>query len=540
MKNQEFLSFAGAVAVVILLIGSAASRADVDDLDSIAKQAIQRCLAFGYVRSTKEFGSCAQEQTRLITENSETLSTKSADNSGGRVSTTKGTIGNLMPTEASSKPQSNDTAIKSVTNDDPAKLVTNPSRGIINRNPEASPPAPPPSDLPLPPSTGATAPTRLADPALQLTGGTVVSENVAKSQAEPSESTNSAEKIRDLQRAAATGDAEAQYRLGALYAEGAGVKKDDKEAEKWYRKAAEQGLPSAQHRLGNIYLIGLGVRKNYAEALRWYRQAAEQDFASGQSNLAYMYLRGLGVRKDIPEAVKWYRKAADQGNANAQKTLGTIYADGVGVPRSSAESERWLGMAADQGGAEEQYDLAIRYHFGIDGLEKNREAAIRWYRKAADQGHLGAQIRTGHMLLGADGMGDGPQSSAEAVSWFRKAADQGSESAYLWLGLIYADGRGVPKDSTAAATWFREAADRGNTVAQYRLGMMYAAGEGLQQNDAEGYFWLTVAASKGDKDVDKVYKNANEYRSVIAKRISTKTKSEVQRRISGWKAISGP
>jgi TPR repeat protein len=504
MKNQELLSFSGIVAVVILLIGSASSRADVDDLDPIAKQAIQRCLAFGYVRSTKEFGSCAQEQTRLITENSESLSTKSADNSGGRLSTAEGTIGNLLPTGVSSKPPANNTAIKSVTNDLPSQLVTKPSRGISDPNLEALPPASPASGPPLPPSTGTAVPAPPGDPASNLMRDAAVGDDVARPQAEPSKSTNPAEKIRDLQYAAAAGDAE------------------------------------AQNRLGNTYLLGTGVRKDYAEAVRWYRQAADQGFASAQNNLAAMYLRGFGVRKDIQEAIGWYRKAADKGNITAQKTLGMIHADGMGVPRSSAEAERWFSMAADQGGAEEQYDLAARYLSGVGGVEKNREAAKRWYRKAADQGHLGAQVRIGQLLLGADSMGDGPQNSAEAVLWLRKAADQGDASAYLWLGLIYADGRGMPMDKAAAATWFRQAADRGNIAAQYRLGMMYAAGVGVQQNDAEGYFWLALAASKGDKDVDKYYKNANEYRSVIAKRISTETKSEVQRKIAGWKAISGP
>ncbi|HHF6559516.1 TPA: tetratricopeptide repeat protein, partial [Haemophilus influenzae] len=37
------------------------------------------------------------------------------------------------------------------------------------------------------------------------------------------------------------GDANVQFNLGVMYAEGQGVKQDDVEAVKWFRKAAEQG-----------------------------------------------------------------------------------------------------------------------------------------------------------------------------------------------------------------------------------------------------------------------------------------------------------
>ena len=49
-----------------------------------------------------------------------------------------------------------------------------------------------------------------------------------------------------ITKAAEQGDAEAQFNLGAMYANGAGVELDIVEAVKWYRKAAEQGHATAQ------------------------------------------------------------------------------------------------------------------------------------------------------------------------------------------------------------------------------------------------------------------------------------------------------
>ena len=72
------------------------------------------------------------------------------------------------------------------------------------------------------------------------------------------------------------GDAEAQYNLGVLYDEGAGVEKDLASAAGWYRKAAEQGFMDAQTNLGIMYVHGQGVPRDYREAMRWFQRAASQ------------------------------------------------------------------------------------------------------------------------------------------------------------------------------------------------------------------------------------------------------------------------
>jgi TPR repeat protein len=47
---------------------------------------------------------------------------------------------------------------------------------------------------------------------------------------------------------------------------------------------------------------------------------------------------------------------------------------------------------------------------------------VRWYQKAAKQGHAEAQYRLGVAYVYGKGV---PQDYAEAVRWYRKAADQG-------------------------------------------------------------------------------------------------------------------
>jgi TPR repeat protein len=53
-----------------------------------------------------------------------------------------------------------------------------------------------------------------------------------------------------------------------------------------------------------------------------------------------------------------------------------------------------------------------------------------------------------------------PQDHAEAVKWFRKAADQGVAQAQSYLGAMYAKGQGVPQDYVEAYKWFDLAAAR--------------------------------------------------------------------------------
>ncbi len=49
-----------------------------------------------------------------------------------------------------------------------------------------------------------------------------------------------------------------------------------------------------------------------------------------------------------------------------------------------------------------------------------------------------------------------PQGDAEAAArWYRKAADQGHASAQFNLGSMYERGRGVPQDDAAALKWYR-------------------------------------------------------------------------------------
>ena len=51
-----------------------------------------------------------------------------------------------------------------------------------------------------------------------------------------------------------------------------------------------------------------------------------------------------------------------------------------------------------------------------------------------------------------------PQDHAEAVKWYRKAAEQGNADAQSSLGAMYGDGQGVAQDYVRAHMWLNLAA----------------------------------------------------------------------------------
>ena len=105
------------------------------------------------------------------------------------------------------------------------------------------------------------------------------------------------------------GDAEAQYSLGTLYAEGKGVEQNDATAFLWFQRAANQGVAAAQYNVGASYATGAGVGKNDVDAARWFRRAADQGMAFAQLNLGLLYAAGNGVPQDVVEAYKWLELA---------------------------------------------------------------------------------------------------------------------------------------------------------------------------------------------------------------------------------------
>ena len=163
---------------------------------------------------------------------------------------------------------------------------------------------------------------------------------------------------------------------------------------------------------------------------------------------------------------------------------------------------RFLKLA-EQGDCSAQYSLAISYYQGRGGVAKDYSEAVKWYRKAAEQGLADAQRNLGLCYINGKGV---PENQTEAVKWYRKAAEQGLANAQLNLGFCYHDGEGVRKDYEEAVKWFRKAAEKGLATAQWVLGICYAYGEGVAKDKTEAVKWYRKAADQGEENAIEALK----------------------------------
>jgi len=133
-------------------------------------------------------------------------------------------------------------------------------------------------------------------------------------------------------------------------------------------------------------------------------------------------------------------------------------------------------------------------------------------QKLAEKGDAKAQFKLGNMYaMGQDGL---PKDYDKALEWFKKAAKQDEYGVlYIFLAMNHAwtnlateeQKKAVPKEMikfvTENAASFLErikkGAETGNAEAQFVLSQMYGSGSGVPKNEAEADKWLKKAAEGG-------------------------------------------
>ena len=75
--------------------------------------------------------------------------------------------------------------------------------------------------------------------------------------------------LKDVKKLAISGNAAAQYSLGMRYANGDGLKRDNREARQWFLKAAEQGHIAAEGKVAASFWEGSGGAQDYSKAYFW-------------------------------------------------------------------------------------------------------------------------------------------------------------------------------------------------------------------------------------------------------------------------------
>ena len=222
-------------------------------------------------------------------------------------------------------------------------------------------------------------------------------------------------------------------------------------------------------------------------------------------------------RGDYASAMRLYQSMARRGNVEAQFRVGTMYSIGQGVRKNEDEAVFWFRRAARNGDELAQDRLAYYYLDGVGRPETDADAE-RWLRAEAETGTADTRYRLGLMYFRGTIV---PQSHAEALHWFRRATENWGEAALLIsqrlaqdgvlhevaelglpeaqhrLGQLYAVGDGVPRSAAEAAKWQFLAATQGHSGAQLALAWAYGQGAGVPRDLAESARWFSKAAEQG-------------------------------------------
>jgi TPR repeat protein len=129
--------------------------------------------------------------------------------------------------------------------------------------------------------------------------------------------------------------------------------------------------------------------------------------------------------------------------------------------------------------------------------QRNYSASLPYLLQAGKKGSGEADDYLG--LLYRDGKGV-PRNYKEAEKWFLRAASRRNSDGMNHLGLLHESGSGIPLSYENALAWFRKAEALGNGDAMNNLGWMFLSGWGVPKdpNKALEYFQRSAAHSCGD------------------------------------------
>ena len=291
-------------------------------------------------------------------------------------------------------------------------------------------------------------------------------------------------------------------------------------AKKWYLEAAAIGERSAYFPLAVMYQY---VLYNNDEAIKWYKRAANKSFKYDSDafvEAAPVCLAELGVKYTpviLPEdSIENLLKKAKQGDAEAWYQLGyclrwgKAYYSGKDdeIPKNYDKAKECYLKAIDSGYDRAYFYLGSLYQYGL----KNKEEAIKWYKKEAEINNNEVAIKCIEELLAGDKedsrtklleqaeaddaeawyklgncyeegkayysgkVGEIPSDYDKAKECYLKAADGGYDRAYFSLALLY---QYDLKDKYEAIKWYKKYADNGSKVAiesLAELGVNYTPG----------------------------------------------------------------
>ena len=228
----------------------------------------------------------------------------------------------------------------------------------------------------------------------------------------------------------------------------------------------------------------------------------------------------LVVALGQPLELKELKKKAEKGDRVAQYQLGMVYDAGIEDAEDTIKEGGWYLKVLDPENA-----AIVQGAFKAikeNKIKQDKDAAIMWFRKAAKQDLLVAQVALGTACAERTSEEANKKMANESYRWFMKAAKHNDPVAFNGLGILLMNGVGVSGDLGKAKEWLQKGADIGYAPAQFNLGQWYELGPGEAASKiyaldlingvkalpekkesadyAKAFKWIRLAADQGYED----------------------------------------
>ena len=211
------------------------------------------------------------------------------------------------------------------------------------------------------------------------------------------------------------------YKLGQMFKLGLGTNSDVTKAIEYFRRSAEMNNKNGLFEYGKALLIGEHIPQNTDSAVKLLEKAVKLKNSNAKRFLALEYISGEHLEQDIEKGIALLTECADSGDVIASYRLGKIYLQGEIMFQNLDKAERYLLLAEDNEYV--QYALAKLY---LQEEKYDIQKAVNYFENCAAKNHW-ASYQLGRIYL--FGAKDIERDKEKAVEWFTKSANDGNEYA---------------------------------------------------------------------------------------------------------------
>ena len=218
------------------------------------------------------------------------------------------------------------------------------------------------------------------------------------------------------------------YKLGQMFKLGLGTDSDVTKAIEYFRCSAEMNNKNGLFEYGKALLIGEHIPQNTDSAVKLLEKAVKLKNSNAKRFLALEYISGEHLEQDIEKGIALLTECADSGDVIASYRLGKIYLQGEIMPQNLDKAEKYLLLAEDN--EYTQYALAKLY---LQEEKYDIQKAVNYFENCAVKNHW-ASYQLGRIYL--FGAKDIERDKEQAIEWFTKSANDGNEYAQAILDEI--------------------------------------------------------------------------------------------------------